>query len=226
MAPSRSIVTLRSAPLPRVAGGEGDRVGAVDGGYDFIDAGLLKVAEHRGSSSAPDLGSMVRVADQSNHVVAPGRQQGREVKGNLAVSASDCDLQVGLLLRVWPIVEASCLCTSCTPRRSTPRRGARNRQPPPPRQSDRHRAAGRHCSAWCRPRTGCWTMARGRRALQRGPALGSESTAEILAPPCSVPGSAERNVPTLRTGPGRKRSRSPRAPRALWPAVPRLRQPR
>jgi hypothetical protein len=45
---------------------------------------------------------MIRVADQTDNFVASGRQQRRESEGDLAMSASDCDLQAGLLLRASP----------------------------------------------------------------------------------------------------------------------------
>jgi hypothetical protein len=62
----------------------------------------------------------------------------------------------------------SYLSTSCNPRRSTPRRGARTRRRLLPTRSDRRRDGGPRCSAWCPPRTGCSTTAQGRRVPLRG----------------------------------------------------------
>jgi hypothetical protein len=45
---------------------------------------------------------MIGVADKTDNVVALGREQRCQPDGDLAVSAGDCDLQAGLLLRVGP----------------------------------------------------------------------------------------------------------------------------
>ena len=57
---------------------------------------------HRRTTGVLDIDIMISVADQTDNLVASGRQHRREPEGDLAVSASDCDLQTGVLLRVRP----------------------------------------------------------------------------------------------------------------------------
>ena len=224
MAPSQSIVTLRSAPLPGPA--PAAKATASEPSMAPATSSTLARSRSQTTGEAPvpwtsTACSGFRISPTTSSPRAASNAVSRRAIWPCPPALTIFRLVCSFVCARGGDLAACVLLVSAG--RSIPKRVARTRRPLPPTQSDRRRAGGQRCSAWCRPRTGCSTTERDRRVPLRGSASGSELTAESLGPPCSAPGSGEQNVRIPRTGPGRTHSRSPRALRVPLLAVPHFR---
>ncbi|GMA89182.1 hypothetical protein GCM10025868_44320 [Angustibacter aerolatus] len=70
---------------------EDHRVAPADRGGELVDRRPLEVEQHRGGTVGLDVGDVVRVAHDRQHLVAAGVQQPRQPPGDLPVTTRDRD---------------------------------------------------------------------------------------------------------------------------------------
>jgi hypothetical protein len=89
MAPSRSIVSLRRAPLPGPAPAAKTTAGALDRRRYFLDVRGLEVTEDRLGAVGAEAVRVVGVSDQPADPVASCDQQARQAPSDLPVATGD-----------------------------------------------------------------------------------------------------------------------------------------